>query len=163
MTGLHHAIDWGHRRRPHAAVPRLRLRDRVAARVRAFGLDLDLAQGVAPDASAAHALRAHRLIGAPTRADLAEQLDGVLEDARRARRPLRGVHPRRDAVLEAAEALGALARALRADGPVDARGVARTSILLGDGTGPLYSSRARDSIGDVARRAAAELHIDDLF
>jgi hypothetical protein len=55
----------------------------------------------------------------------------------------------RDRVRESAEELGDLIRHLLADGPVAARGVALASILLSDGSGPLYH---RDSADDVRAR-----------
>jgi hypothetical protein len=55
----------------------------------------------------------------------------------------------RDRVRDSAEELGDLIRRLLGGGPVAVRGVALASVLLSDGSGPLYR---RSSAGDVRAR-----------
>lgn len=73
-----------------------------------------------------------------------------------ARRPR--VPVRRDRVRESAEELGDLIRHLLADGPVAARGVALASILLSDGSGPLYHRGNADDVRARVREAVNALN-----
>jgi hypothetical protein len=120
------------------------MRDRLAARVHARQLDHDLAAGADPETTPALALRARRLTAPPRRRQMA---DGY----RRLPRKARG---RLDCV--GAE-LAQLADTLEAPGPVTATGAAQAWLLLTDGTGPLYNSRAPAGV-----RAAAERTLDTL-
>jgi hypothetical protein len=54
-----------------------------------------------------------------------------------------------------------LADALATPGPVAARGVAEASILLTDGTGPLYNAHSRASVSARAARAIDDLRLAD--
>src|SRR3954468_14585352 len=58
----------------------VRLRDRIAARVRAFDLDRRLAEGVPPERSAALALRARRLVDPRYCERLARRLHAVVHE-----------------------------------------------------------------------------------
>jgi hypothetical protein len=139
-------------------VHRRRLRDRLAARWLTGTLDRELARGAAPDAHAALALRAQTLIGPSARGSLALHVQSVLHRARRGRASLSSRLPMRvDDVLDAAEPLSALAGRLLAPEPVSARGVAQVRVLLTDGTGPLYSSEADETLRDAVSRALDEL------
>jgi hypothetical protein len=107
----------------------------------------------------AHASRADRS-GTPgrtqaSRADrsLARAAPGPqLPAARRPRVPIC-----RDRVRESAEEFGDLIRRLLADGPVAARGVALASILLSDGSGPLYQRGNTDDVRARVREAVNAL------
>ena len=113
--------------------------DRIATRCLAARLDRELAAGVAPDSSAARALRAQQLTRPSARRDLAESVERALTIGMRpaaARSP--AVPVCRDKVSEAAGELRELVGCLVAPGPVRARGVALVRILLSDGGGPLY-------------------------
>ena len=71
-------------RAPHADViepRRVRLRDRVQARLRANRLDRALAEGVPPERSVALALRARRLVEPAVATTLARAIQRVLRDA----------------------------------------------------------------------------------
>jgi hypothetical protein len=137
---------------------RVSLRDRLVARVWPDRLDRELAAGVAPEASAGLALRAATLIGPAERRSLARRLLGVLRDVRtRHAWTIAQVEPDRRQVLVAAEALETLAERLLDPAPVDARGVARAEVLLRDGTGPLYSRHAEESLAAAAASALGGL------
>jgi hypothetical protein len=117
---------------------RIRVSDRLCARLRATRLDAALARGVAPESSPALALRAEALIG-PVARQLGSNLRRIVLSAQR---PLSGpiivVPISRALVRETESELSALAERLLDGGPVDARGVATVRILLCDGRGPLY-------------------------
>jgi hypothetical protein len=137
---------------------RVGLRDRLVARWWAGRLDLELARGVAPEASAALVLRAQRLIAPSTRAALARQIERLLRDARGGYVwVISQVMPRRREILDAAEELDALARRLVEPGPVSADGVARVHLLLTDGAGPLYFHGAGERLRTVASAALDSL------
>jgi hypothetical protein len=137
---------------------RIRVRDRVAARVRAARLDAALAQGVAPESSAALQLRAQALIG-PVARKLGVHLRQILLSAQPAGGRHGGAIPVSVAlVCEAQPELSLLAERLLGRGPLDARGVATVAALLCDGAGPLYG-RFRDA---AALRAALSAALDAL-
>jgi hypothetical protein len=152
--------------------------DRLMARVRAFGLDSDLAGGASPDATVALALRAQTLIAARTRRDVAEGAQRLLATAIRTPAAGRSQEPAadalrahatgrlrtrssrqltvpicRDRVRESAEEFGDLIRRLLADAPVAPRGVALASTLLCDGNGPLYHRANADDVRSRVREA----------
>jgi hypothetical protein len=138
---------------------RPRLRDHLAARLRSWSLDRELALGVPPEASTVLALRAQALVRPASRKQLAEDIDGIIRRARDGRMFTRGEVPlRRRAVLRAAGDLERLAEALRAPGPVAARGVARVRLLLTDGRGALYYDRGDDADpSDLSAAASSAL------
>jgi hypothetical protein len=133
-------------------------RDRLVARLRRTRLDAQLAQGVAPTASASLALRAEALGHSGFRTMLGERIRHVLDEARHPRRTLWAQVPlHRKAVLAAAHELDELARRLLSPGLLAARGVAQVRLLLVDGRSPLYFSRA-----EVELRAAVARALEDL-
>jgi hypothetical protein len=117
-----------------------RLRERLAARWRWRVLDAELARGVAPEARAALALRAHALGEPGARNLLARGVQRVLDEARYPRRPSRSrVAICSAEVLAVADVLEALAVRLRGPGLLASRGLARVNVLLSDGRSPLYA------------------------
>ena len=141
-------------------VLRVRATDRLAARWGARGLDRALAEGAPPDSSAQLALRAHVLIGKDMRDALATALEVLIEMAWDAtpRRWEWGPACRRR-LREATPDLRRLAQALTAAAPVEARGVARTHLLLTEDGGLVYG------LGDASAetlREAIEAAIDSL-
>ena len=137
---------------------RPRLKDRLVARLRARRLDRALAQGTPPEASAPLALRAQRLTEPEQRSSIARELRRVMREAHVSRRPeLARIKPSQGRVLGAREELRRLADTLEDPGPVAAAGVAQASILLTDGTGPLYNPYSRTTLVGGAARAAQEL------
>jgi hypothetical protein len=124
--------------------------DRIVARTRSFTLDRELARGTSPEASVRLALRAQRLTGTRERRMLAQGIRNLLDSTARpagSARPL--VTVRRDQVQAAAPELEALADRLLSPAPVPARGMAQTSLLLHDGSSPVYR---RGSAEDLPAR-----------
>jgi len=140
---------------------RIRVRDRVAARVRAARLDAALARGVAPESSAALALRAQALIG-PVARKLGGLLSEIVANSHSSRRKRIGPVPISASLVREAELeLSALAERLLGGGPVGARGVAALRALVCDGGGPLYGRCADATELRAALGAALEaLEVD---
>lgn len=139
---------------------RVGLRDRFAARVRSRELDLELAAGTPAESTPAIALRARRLTALGDRRAKAATLRRLLREA--SEEPPRShvkVRPS-EGVVAAADALIELADALAAPGPVAVRGAAEASLLLTDGTGPLYNSATTASLKSRARRALGDLTLN---
>jgi hypothetical protein len=137
----------------------VRLRDRIVARVRAFDLDRRLADGVAPERSAALALRARRLVDPRYGERLARRLGEVVHEALLGRRRRVSIPVRLDAVAAVAGEIDDLARRLAAPRAASVRGIAQVGLLLSDGAGPLYSARAAEDLGAAVRRARAALEL----
>jgi hypothetical protein len=114
--------------------------ERLLARVHGGRLDHALAAGASPEASAELALRGQCLVRPSERRALARSVLRLLAEAYRpAPRLFRSGSPiRRDQVREAADELQSLVDHLLAPVPVSARGVAHVTVLLSDGSGPLY-------------------------
>jgi hypothetical protein len=138
---------------------RVRLRDRLIARLRTYHLDRRLAAGVPPERSAALSLRAAQLIDPAVGARIGRRLQTVVAEADGRLLPRARVAVRRRAVFEAADALDALARRLAGPEPRAARGVAQARLLLVEGGGPLYWERSGEDLGAAVRRARAALEL----
>ena len=128
-------------------VRRARWWDRLSVRLHASQLDRELVAGASPDADPRLALRAQRLVRTSFRRELADSVHRIVE----ASTPpvvsrLSSIPLCRDRVTEASDELHALADRLCSPGPVSARGVARVSTLLGDGSGPLYHRGNTDDL-----------------
>ena len=137
---------------------RARLRERIAARCRAHFLDMQLARGVAPEAGAALALRAHDLGEPRMRLALARGVQLVLDDARSAQRPSRTRVPVCNAeVMTAADELDELAKRLRSPGLLASRGIASVRLLLTDCRSPLYLPGATGELRVTVCRAVEAL------
>ena len=137
---------------------RARFRERLASRLGATWLDVELARGVPPEARAALALRAHTLGEPRTRQALAQSLRHTLDNARQGSPPRRGqVAAIRADVLAAADQLEQLIERLLEPGIVEARGLAQVRVLLTDGGGPLYFRGASQDLRAAAARALTQL------
>jgi hypothetical protein len=137
---------------------RARVRERLAARLCATWLDVELARGVPPEARAALALRAQTLGETRTRNALARSLRRVLDDARKGSLPRLGqVGTVRADVLAATDQLERLIERILEPGIVAARGCARVRMLLIDGKSPLYFRGARHDLWSAAADALAGL------
>ena len=133
---------------------RARLRERIAARWGAHFLDAQLAHGVAPEAGAALALRAHDLGEPRVRLALAHGVQRVLDEARSPQRPSRSRVPVCNAeVMAAADELDELAKRLRSPGLLASRGIAIVRLLLTDSRSPLYLRGASGELRVVVSRA----------
>lgn len=112
-------------------------------RLDAARLDADLASGVPPETSPLHAARASRLVTPRIRQASAANWEHLLLISREPRRGLSGRVPIcRERVQHAEPEIRELITALRAPGPVPARGVAIATNLLTDGRGPIYNPKA---------------------
>ena len=142
---------------------------RMLACGRAGRLDRELAAGTSPEASAVLAARAARLTSTEFRRDLAASLRRMLAASGP---PVRAVPAPRSGLLAARAAAGPaphvadqpgrprlaeLASRLLEPGPVPVRGVAMVTLLLADGTGPLYREASRADLGAITERAAHAL------
>ena len=147
---------------------RLRPWHRLAARGHSGRLDRELAEGTSPEASASLAARAMRLTSMEYRRDLAASLQRIVLAA--GERPVQYAAPKSPAVARpprvplrqarisrSAGLLTELASCLVEPGPVPVAGVAMVTLLLTDGTGPLYREASRDDLGTLAERAAQAL------
>jgi hypothetical protein len=141
-------------------VERTRTLVRVRARVQARQSDRALASGISPDSSACLSVRAHALIGCPTRAELARAIRRLVHDAGHPVRPMRFAVPIcRSKIWRSRELLEGLAERLLSDGPLDARGLAQIRLLLSDGAGPLYDRPTADDLQPALERAIAALEV----
>ena len=130
------------------------LTDRLAARLRGARLDRELARGASPEASVGLAVRAQILVRPRTRRYLARSLGRLLSAASltgpagRTGLAAASVMPmvRRERLRQTAAPMEALIDHLLAAAPVSGRGVAQVSVLLSDGTGPLYGSGSCDDL-----------------
>lgn len=127
---------------------RLSLRTRV--RLHRARLDQELADGRPADTSEARALRASQLARESTRRRLARSLRRVVDDVDKPPAPMCARVPvRRQAIRSWGEGLLGLAERLERPGPVHACGVARATLLVTDGAGPIYHSQASQSIAEA--------------
>jgi hypothetical protein len=136
----------------------VRLSDWLTVRLRSRQLDMALAAGVPVESTPALALRARRLTALRDRRAKAATYRRVLREVSEdAARSYMRITPRRERIVAASHALSRLADALARPGPVAARGAAEASLLLTDGTGPLYNSANQASLERYALRALADL------
>jgi hypothetical protein len=115
----------------------------LQARLRHRSLDRDLASGIAPWRSRAHAARALQLTSARRREAYAVGLERALAETERlggrsSSRFSGVVTPDAAAVILCAPTIWEIVATLRAPAPVSAEGMARLRALLCDGAGPLY-------------------------
>jgi hypothetical protein len=136
-------------------VRRVRLRDRLRARVRATALDQQLATGASPDSSVVLAVHAGHLCAPHQRRTLARSLTRLAAAADTATRPRLTTPVCRPAIHRSGPEITAVVERLVATEPVSVQGVARVRRLLADGGGPLYRSatpgRLRRELLDVLR------------
>ena len=134
------------------------LGDRLLARASGASLDRELAAGRAPEASRLLAARAQDIVALRRRRAVAADWDRLLAVATRARgrgEPTRRI--RGDLIVAAGPAIRELVRLLSAPSPVPARGVAMASVLLTDGTGPVYRRGADVSLDEAIQAAITQL------
>jgi hypothetical protein len=132
---------------------------RLLVRLRRPRLDRELARGVSPDTRPALAIRAGDLLRSSAREDFASGLRHALAIATSAPSALRrpAVPLCRDRVRAAAPELRELADRLVTPGPVATPGMARVSLLLTQGTGPLYRRDDAYDLRTELRRALEAL------
>jgi hypothetical protein len=124
---------------------------RVRVLLGRWRLDRELADGWAYDAAEDRACRARQLADNVTRHQLACSLRRVVAAAEspRAVSFSSAVPVRRVAVVGWREALLGVAERLEQPGPANPCGVARTRVLLTDGTGPLYNRASERSLSEM--------------
>lgn len=124
----------------------------IAARLRGFDLDRELAAGADPASSRSRAARAEWICRCDRRRMIARSLRDTARGA-----PCRGAGdgliPSGAAVAAARDELEALADELARPGPANPAGVARARLLLSDGAGPLYPPERGEALATLARRA----------
>jgi hypothetical protein len=125
----------------------------IVARWRASDLDRQLANGIDPMQSDELSLRVGQLGSAGTRVRLAGALRRAVELAKGQRAPLVTTRLRRSEIQENDELLLALADRLRDGEPLGVRGLAMTSRLVNDHSGPLYRSGLSGSLPATASKA----------
>jgi len=130
---------------------RVRLWDRMQARLRTSALDEQLAAGASPESSVALALHAGHLCRPQQRSLLARSLTEIAASCEEPSRRRLKAPVCRHAVTRARAELVAVVDRLATAGPVDVRGVARIRNLLADGTGPLYRESRPGLLRDELR------------
>jgi hypothetical protein len=143
----------------HDTAPKLeRPWDRLLAGALAPSLDRQLAAGRQPRSGQALAIRAREIATPAVRRELARRWTNVLDQARQQPVPRSARVPlQRGAVFAAERDLHAMISVLASDRPIDARGAAMASVLLRDGTGPLYNHRSLVDLGAVVRAATRQM------
>jgi hypothetical protein len=122
-------------------------------------LDADLAAGMPPESSPRHAARASHLVTPRTRHALAANWEHLLLISHTPTGGLSNRAPvRRERIHQAEPEILELISALRATGPMPARGVAIAVRLLTDGCGPIYNAKAPDDL--TAEVELAVEHLD---
>ncbi len=129
--------------------------ERLLARLHGTRLDHALVAGASPEASAELALRGQSLVRPRERRALARSVLRLLAESHRpAPRLFRSGSPiRRDRIRAAAAELQSLVEHLLAPVPVSARGVAHVTVLLSDGSGPLYHPGSSEDLRSHILRA----------
>ena len=135
------------------------LLDHILLRVNPARLDADLAAGRPPEISPRHSARARRLVSPRRRDALASNWEHLLLTAQGQTGGLSNrALIRRERVHRAESGIRELITALRATGPIPARGVAIATHLLTDGRGPIYNPKVSDDL--PATVALALEHLD---
>jgi hypothetical protein len=128
---------------------------RLKAAAERAELDRELAHGVSPSTNPELARRAEILRSRRVRRRLAAGLEHVLDEAvAPSRGPTAAIPVQRAEVLMAWRDLSRLARALRADPAPPVRAIAVASVLLADGTGPVFASYPHGTLAEAALQAA---------
>jgi hypothetical protein len=135
---------------------------RLRARLNGSALDRDLASGIAPWRSPAHAARALQLTSARRREAYADGLERVLAETERpshAARVSGAVLADPGAVILCAPVMWEIVGELRGAGPVSAEGMARLRSLLCDGAGPLYCAGQHEELCEALEHIARWLPV----
>ena len=139
----------------------VRFRDRLVSRWRSLTLDAQLGDGRHAEHDRLRAVRAGILPTPATRRRLAAGWEDVLRRTARSHRSHRSLDSRMpirsSRVVAAEDDIRHMISLLRASNPVPARGVAIASLLLMDGTGPLYNSASPFDLAATVREAIRHL------
>jgi hypothetical protein len=132
--------------------------DRALAHLLSSRLDSQLAAGRLPESNRLLATRAEQLVSPSRRSALAQNWLGLLEHAHLPPVPRDPrVPPCRARIISAELEIRAMLSALVNPLPVSARGVAKVSLLLCNGAGPLYDPRCAQDLTDVLTGAIGDL------
>lgn len=143
--------------RNHQGMPSLP--NKILLRLVAGRLDADLAAGLPPETSPRHAARARLLVNPRSRQALATNWEHLLliAHAPPSRRRSGHIPVERQRIHRAEPEIRELIAALRASGPIPARGVAIAADLLTDGLGPVYNPRSGDDLTAAIVQAVEQL------
>ena len=145
----------------HAACARVGRRLRfMRAQFGRTRLDEELAAGVRPDSDPLLRERAQILLSRESRLRMASGLDRARRQGMRPELHTAQVPVRTRAVRDARPALEKLAYRMRGHLPISPQGAAKTSILLTNGSGPLYNPAGNPDLKTAALRALAALEAD---
>jgi hypothetical protein len=133
---------------------RIRIKDRLLAGWRGLALDVQLADGQRAEDDRLRAVRASTLTTPAARHRLVAGWENVLSSTTLPRPPgSTSVPVQAFRVLAAEDDIRHLISLLRAPTPVSARGLAIASVLLTDGTGPLYNAASTSDLASTIRDA----------
>ena len=128
----------------------------IRCRLHRRAIDRELAAGIDPESSACRHRRASQLTGMSERTKLASAYERLLAQSESP--PVLDVAPVNwRGVRAAAPRLVRLAQRMREDPRVKAQGVACASLLMTDGTSPLYGPQDEQRLVDAVRSALALL------
>jgi len=130
----------------------------LAARLFAFTLDRQLAQGCPPEAHQLLAARAQVLVSPVMRRELVDSWEHLLVQARRSpvmRDPRAPFN--RQAIVQCECDIQEMLRALLSPLPIPARGMAMARWLLRNGAGPVYNRHRSGELGATLRQTIAQL------
>jgi hypothetical protein len=146
---------------PSCVVPaRGRIRTRFWTRLHSRALDQALAAGVSPDTSIALSLRAHALISPRSRKRLARSVRRLIRDAQHPVGPLDPSVPIcRRKILRSSKTLEQLAVRLDSVDPVDARGAAKSHLLVNQSRGPVCDGPMHDDLEPAIRHVLRALEL----
>jgi hypothetical protein len=134
----------------------------LRARLNGNALDRDLASGIAPWRSRAHAARALQLTSARRREAYADGLERMLAATERPPRSSRmggALLADPAAVILSAPLMWEIVGELRGADPVSAEGMARLRALLCDGAGPLYTAGQHQELHQALEHIARWLPV----
>jgi hypothetical protein len=139
----------------------IRQRDRLRAALGGWRLDLALADGARPDSDPALVVRANHLISRRTQRLLCLEIQHVLKDCTRPRNRLDcNLTDPRVIGAEMRGLLSSLSERLHEGGAVRAAAVAKTRVLLRDGTGPFYDELRRSELISALTETLDRLNVD---
>jgi len=120
----------------------------MIARMLAPWLDRELAAGMQPSLSGAHAARAEQLTGDRVRHAVARSLEKLLIRVEKPTpaAPKVAIAPCREQILAAAPLIASTVSRLRSSEAMDPCAVARLEILIGDRRGPCYVRSSPDAL-----------------
>jgi hypothetical protein len=125
---------------------------RVRTRLHRHKLDKELASGADPNINSLRYERARELVGEQNRRRIAASLEQLLGEADSSPRAFTSRVPiARAAIRDSRGSLDTIVELLRTPAYISAQGVARISLLLSDGAGPLYGNNPAHS--EELRRA----------